>query len=276
MELHAIRWCNKTTGMNELDPNVHRAWQWNTISILPSCIALKHDRLFSVLRDRGYWRASWCYCYFSSSPFIGWRYLVLCMLNNVSMALISNYITHNHAVYDYLSMSNTSISGAPLFIYMNLDHCNICALCLTPTLDEFTKLLSSRAHIPTKTLRNILNYQIHCTQFTISLLQMARSDSNRELTFSLDMLMDAGYLTHLPQTKWPHHWHTTFSNAFSWTKIMESRFKFHWNLFPGTQLITPQHWFRQWLGAEQAPSHYLNQWWPSSLTHICGTSGEMG
>ena len=30
-----------------------------------------------------------------------------------------------------------------------------------------------------------------------------------------------------------------------------------------------QHWFRQWLGAEQAESHYLKQCWPSSLTHIC-------
>ena len=29
------------------------------------------------------------------------------------------------------------------------------------------------------------------------------------------------------------------------------------------------------LGAEQATSHYLNQCWPSSLTHICVTGGEM-
>ena len=26
--------------------------------------------------------------------------------------------------------------------------------------------------------------------------------------------------------------------------------------------------------AEQATSHYLNQWWPSSLTHICGIRGR--
>ena len=26
---------------------------------------------------------------------------------------------------------------------------------------------------------------------------------------------------------------------------------------------------RQWLGAEQTPSHYLNQWWPRSMAHIC-------
>ena len=32
-----------------------------------------------------------------------------------------------------------------------------------------------------------------------------------------------------------------------------------------------QHWFRWWLGTELAPSHFLNQCWPNSLTHICGT-----
>ena len=31
------------------------------------------------------------------------------------------------------------------------------------------------------------------------------------------------------------------------------------------------HWFGLWLGAEQATSCHLNQWWPSSLTHICFT-----
>ena len=40
------------------------------------------------------------------------------------------------------------------------------------------------------------------------------------------------------------------------------------------QLATTQHWFRLWLGSEQAASHYLNQCWPQSLTHICGTRGR--
>ena len=31
------------------------------------------------------------------------------------------------------------------------------------------------------------------------------------------------------------------------------------------------HWFMQWLGTEQVPSHWLNQWWPSSVTHTCIT-----
>ena len=44
-------------------------------------------------------------------------------------------------------------------------------------------------------------------------------------------------------------------------KMFEFRLKFHWSLFSRIQLIIFQHWFRLWLGAVQAPSHYLNQWW---------------
>ena len=54
---------------------------------------------------------------------------------------------------------------------------------------------------------------------------------------------------------------TTFLNGFSWIKIYEFRLKFLWSLFLGAQLTIYQHWFRKWLGADQATSHYLNQWW---------------
>ena len=47
------------------------------------------------------------------------------------------------------------------------------------------------------------------------------------------------------KTKWP----ITFSNEFSWMKMLELQFKFHCNLFPGIQLPIYQHWFRQWLVA---------------------------
>ena len=36
------------------------------------------------------------------------------------------------------------------------------------------------------------------------------------------------------------------------------------NLFIRVRLIINQNWFRQWLGAEQVPSHYLSQRWFSS------------
>ena len=39
------------------------------------------------------------------------------------------------------------------------------------------------------------------------------------------------------------------------------------------QIIT-HHWFRKWLGAKWATSHFLNQYWLHSLTFICGTRGK--
>ena len=54
---------------------------------------------------------------------------------------------------------------------------------------------------------------------------------------------------------------TTFSSGFSSMKMYAFLLKFHWSLFPGVQLTIFHHWFRKWLGADQATSHYLNQWW---------------
>ena len=62
----------------------------------------------------------------------------------------------------------------------------------------------------------------------------------------------------------------TFSKEFSWMRILAFWLKFSWTLFLRVQLTISQHWFRHWLGAEQATSHCLNQWWPSSLTNIRG------
>ena len=57
-----------------------------------------------------------------------------------------------------------------------------------------------------------------------------------------------------------------------WTRVFSY---FCWN-FTGVQSIKSQYWFRWWLGtcsapSCSAPSHYLNQCWPDSLTHICIT-----
>ena len=79
-------------------------------------------------------------------------------------------------------------------------------------------------------------------------------------------------LTHLSLNKMVSQ--TAFWNAFSWLKSFVIWFEFHWSLLLKVQLTISQHWFRNWLGAKQATSHYLNQCWPSSLMHICGTSGS--
>ena len=80
--------------------------------------------------------------------------------------------------------------------------------------------------------------------------------------------------THLPLDKMVAVSQTIFSAAFLWMKSFVLWLKFHWSLFLRVKLAITQHWFRLWLGAEQAASHYLNQCWPDSLMHICGTRGR--
>ena len=67
---------------------------------------------------------------------------------------------------------------------------------------------------------------------------------------------------------------TIFPDAFYWMKGFVFSFESHWCLLLGVQLTIRQHSFRKWLGAEQATSHYLNQWWLSLLKHICGSTGR--
>ena len=62
----------------------------------------------------------------------------------------------------------------------------------------------------------------------------------------------------------------TFPYVFSWKKIYELWLRYNWSLFLKVQLAIFQHWFTQWLGASQATSHCLNQWW-LVCWHICVT-----
>ena len=48
-----------------------------------------------------------------------------------------------------------------------------------------------------------------------------------------------------------------WESHISWMKMLELRLKF----VPKGRYAIFYHWFRQWLGADQATSHYLNQWW---------------
>ena len=68
-------------------------------------------------------------------------------------------------------------------------------------------------------------------------------------------------LTHGGRDKMADIFQTTFSNAFSLMKIYEFSIRFHWSLFLRFKSTIFQHWFRWWLGADQATSHCLNQWW---------------
>ena len=68
-------------------------------------------------------------------------------------------------------------------------------------------------------------------------------------------------LTQWDQDKMDNISQTKFLNAFSSMKMFEFPLKFNWSLFLSIQSIVFQYRFKQWLGAVQATSHYLNQWW---------------
>ena len=51
-------------------------------------------------------------------------------------------------------------------------------------------------------------------------------------------------LTHWGRDKMAAIFRTTFSNAFSWMKMLEFRLRNHWNLFLMFELTISQHWFR--------------------------------
>ena len=52
------------------------------------------------------------------------------------------------------------------------------------------------------------------------------------------------WLTHWGWDKMAAISQTTFSNAFSWMKMHEFRWTFHWNLYLSVKLTASQHWFR--------------------------------
>ena len=54
--------------------------------------------------------------------------------------------------------------------------------------------------------------------------------------------------------------------CMSWTKVVKCWFQFRPSSFLWVLLRTSQHWFRLWLGGEQATSHYMNQCGSWSVT----------
>ena len=69
---------------------------------------------------------------------------------------------------------------------------------------------------------------------------------------------DGTFNTLRPRQKCRH-----YADIFIWIfgmKMYSFLLKFHWHLFQRVQLIKFQHWFRWWLGADQATSHYPKQW----------------
>ena len=91
--------------------------------------------------------------------------------------------------------------------------------------------------------------------------------------FTSDILCRYNYylprhLTYWGRDKMANIFQTNFSNAFF---LIIFFLILNISLFLRVQLMIIQHWFRWWLGAEQATRHYLNQWCPGLLTHFCLT-----
>ena len=100
-----------------------------------------------------------------------------------------------------------------------------------------------------------LEYNTHCLYSTIGCW------CDNILSNSRSAILDISDLTHWGRDKMDAISQTPFSIVFSWIKWYEFRLRFHCNLFLEGQLTIFQHWFRYWLSADQATSHYLNQWW---------------
>ena len=77
-----------------------------------------------------------------------------------------------------------------------------------------------------------------------------------------------------PLDKMADNLQTILSGAFLWMKNFVFWLLFYWSLFLRVQWTLNQYWLRQWLGAKQVPSHYLNQCSVDSLMHICSTRGR--
>ena len=111
----------------------------------------------------------------------------------------------------------------------------------------------------------------HSIKTTTLPFQLLRSKENNHCGFGFGAVVMMGLLpyemslqiilTHSGRYTMTASFHTTCSNASSWMKMYAFWLTCQWSLFPRVQLIIFQHWFREWLCANQATGHYLNQWW---------------
>ena len=68
-------------------------------------------------------------------------------------------------------------------------------------------------------------------------------------------------LTHSGRDKMAAIFQMIFSSVLSWVKTYKFWLRFHWCFFLRFQVTIFQHWFRYWLGPDDATSHYLSHWW---------------
>ena len=88
--------------------------------------------------------------------------------------------------------------------------------------------------------------KVECHDATLSAYSYWVTYANEEINFqeTVGTFCEYFHLTHLLLGKMVAISQTTFSSAFSWMKMLELRFNFHWNLFLRGQFAINQHWFR--------------------------------
>ena len=152
---------------------------------------------------------------------------------NVNWILINNHQwnLNRHSKFSFkIASENAVCKMADLSLYLNVINMRKCFLTFTPTAtsttDDIQKLKWFKIH-----------WKLH--SFNASCHHLTHWDRDKMATIS----------------------QKTLSNAFSWMKMFEFRSKFHWRFFLRVQLPIFRHWIRWWLVADQATSHYLNQWW---------------
>ena len=176
-------------------------------------------------------------------------------------------------------MSFVDVPAATFGCYEDVDGCPDFCRCWVRSSDDTVRVICSRrnltqlpATVPDHTIE--LNYSCNSlttlsrilpTYFgTIRILDLSHNNIkqlNGEiflLTHPVAVLfLHGNKLTTLPPAvgtvKYLTHWgrhkmdaisQTTLSNAFSWTNMIEFRFKFHWSLFLRVQLTIFHHWFK--------------------------------
>ena len=145
--------------------------------------------------------------------------------------------------------------------FKHWDHNKMVDILQTP----FCNFLKDNFHLLIQTsLKLVFERPIHKEHWFKSLVPDRHKPVPEPLMIQFtNMNMQPGLndLKHWGRGEMAASFQTTFSNTFSWMKMYEFHLIFHWSLFLRFKLTTFQHWFRKWLGADQATSHCLNQWW---------------
>ena len=119
----------------------------------------------------------------------------------------------------------------------------ICSILLFPESSAAQETYCDVCNIDCKTPKALLAH----TKSTTHILKASESGT-METVDDRGGRHNASVLKDWGRDKMAAIFQTTYSNAFSWMEIFK------------LQLTIFQHWFIYWLGADQATSHYPNQW----------------